>query len=465
WQVLREKLGVSTVLGLTATATRATCASIVDHLHIPDKEAGVISDVPLPENLILSVSRDKARDRALIDLLSGHRFKNCHSIIVYCTRREECTRLASYIRTSLQDWTNPDSKCNKRLSGVAEPYHAGLSAARRKQVQRAFMAGELRIVIATVAFGMGINKPDIRAVIHFNMPKSFESYVQEVGRAGRDGLPAHCHLFLDFEGRDKNELRRHIHANSVDRHVIRKLLQRIFVPCSCVETCPGHEVALSVDETVRSLDLPQENIQTMLCYLELDTNSYIRVLPLAYTHCKILSYKGHRALKFAANNSPPLAMAIALSQRRATFDTSSNRVDFPVVEVAAAIGWDSGLVKSHLKNLEWQKVEDKWRRTGITVEFSDLGFRVLAPGKLSPRQLDEALDSVYSRVENQEKSSLLQLDAVFCALMRVSYPRCQDCSEGVDMSRSEDLKQTIREYFQQKQITWELPTEVIQANN
>nr|CAD7599456.1 unnamed protein product [Timema genevievae] len=260
-------------------------------------------------------------------------------------------------------------------------------------------------------------------------------------------------------GRDKNELRRHIHANSVDRHVIRKLLQRIFVPCSCVETCPGHEVALSVDETVRSLDLPQENIQTMLCYLELDTNSYIRVLPLAYTHCKILSYKGHRALKFAANNSPPLAMAIALSQRRATFDTSSNRVDFPVVEVAAAIGWDSGLVKSHLKNLEWQKVEDKWRRTGITVEFSDLGFRVLAPGKLSPRQLDEALDSVYSRVENQEKSSLLQLDAVFCALMRVSYPRCQDCSEGVDMSRSEDLKQTIREYFQQEQITWELPTE------
>nr|CAD7576750.1 unnamed protein product [Timema californicum] len=430
-QVLRDKLGVSTVLGLTATATRATCASIVDHLHIPDKEAGVISDVPLPENLILSVSRDKARDRALIDLLSGHRFKNCHSIIVYCTRREECTRLASFIRTSLQDWTNPDSKCNKRLSSVAEPYHAGLSATRRKQVQRAFMAGELRIVIATVAFGMGINKPDIRAVIHFNMPKSFESYVQEVGRAGRDGLPAHCHLFLDFEV-NKNELRRHIHANSVDRHVIRKLLQHIFVPCSCVETCPGHEVALSVDETVRSLDLPQENIQTMLCYLELDANSYIRVLPLAYTHCKILSYKGERALKLAANNSPPLAMAIALAQRRATAQTNRNRVDFPVVEVAAAIGWDSGLVKSHLKNLEWQKVEDKWRRTGITVEFSDLGFRVLAPGKLSPRQLDEALDSVYSRVENQEKSSLLQLDAVFCALMRFVTPHSQEaCVERI----------------------------------
>jgi ATP-dependent DNA helicase Q4 len=92
-------------------------------------------------------------------------------------------------------------------------------------------SGKLRIVVATVAFGMGINKNDLRAVIHYNMPSSFERFVQEVGRAGRDGKPAHCHLFLDSQGRDLAELRRHIYSDSVDRHVVRKLLLRIFRPC------------------------------------------------------------------------------------------------------------------------------------------------------------------------------------------------------------------------------------------
>lgn len=66
-------------------------------------------------------------------------------------------------------------------------------------MQNNFMCGELRVVVATVAFGMGLDKSDVRGIIHYNMPKSFESYVQEIGRAGRDGKPAHCHLFLDPE--------------------------------------------------------------------------------------------------------------------------------------------------------------------------------------------------------------------------------------------------------------------------
>jgi len=84
-----------------------------------------------------------------------------------------------------------------KISTIAEAYHAGMTSHRRKIIQKEFMNGKIKIVVATVAFGMGINKPDIRAVIHYNMPSTFEGYVQEVGRAGRDNVTAHCHLFLN----------------------------------------------------------------------------------------------------------------------------------------------------------------------------------------------------------------------------------------------------------------------------
>ena len=87
----------------------------------------------------------------------------------------------------------------RKMEWSADSYHAGMSASQRKRVQNDFMGGRLRIVVATVAFGMGLNKSDVRAIIHYNMPKSFESFVQEIGRAGRDGLPAFCHVFIDKE--------------------------------------------------------------------------------------------------------------------------------------------------------------------------------------------------------------------------------------------------------------------------
>lgn len=89
-------------MGLTATATISTVSSIASELMLDDDPNSIIKDTPLPDNLMLSVSRDKDRDKALIDLLNGNRFKNCSSIIVYCIRREECERIASFIRTTFQ---------------------------------------------------------------------------------------------------------------------------------------------------------------------------------------------------------------------------------------------------------------------------------------------------------------------------------------------------------------------------
>ncbi|XP_043468509.1 ATP-dependent DNA helicase Q4 [Leptopilina heterotoma] len=456
-RVLKEKLGVKTILGLTATATNSTAESIVNHLNIQDKLEGIISDVPMPSNLILTISRDENRNVALIDLLKSERFEKCDSIIVYCTRREECVRIAGLIRVSLQVHGNRESG-NVKVSKIAEAYHAGLSAYRRKIVQKSFMSGETRIVVATVAFGMGINKSNIRSVIHFNMPASFENYVQEIGRAGRDGLPAHCHLFIDpGNDVDKWELRRHIFSNGVDRRTIRLLLQKIFVPCSCVAKnarenglrCPGHEVAIPIDETVQALDITEETISTLLCYLELHPKRFITVLSSAYCTARVSSYGGTNDLKFAAQTSPPLAMAIAQDMKKGKNHENSGFIEFPVIDVAATIGWDSGIVKNHLKNLEWTTVDGKSKRSSISVRYSTLGLRVRTPGDLTEEELDTALNALVERTSSQETMGLKQIEAIHTAVQKYSVPSIKKCLQLDEeiQKKSEDLKEIIRSYF------------------
>ena len=130
-----------------------------------------------------------------MELLQDKKFKSLRSVIIYCNRQQTTERIAQYLRTRLQYVSTYKSKS---LS-IADCYHAGLSTTQRKRVQADFMSGSLNIVVATVAFGMGINKQDVRAVIHYDMPNSFEAYVQEIGRAGRDGLDAFCHTFISFQ--------------------------------------------------------------------------------------------------------------------------------------------------------------------------------------------------------------------------------------------------------------------------
>lgn len=476
-QVLREKLKIKTILGLTATATQQTRESIIKHLGIPDGVDGIISDIPLPDNLVLSASRVEHRDRALLDILKSKRFENCNSIIVYCTRRDECERVAGFLRSTLQSALGIESNVSKKRGRVnwdAEAYHAGMAASRRKTIQNAFMSGNLRVVVATVAFGMGINKSDIRAVIHYNMPKNIESYVQEVGRAGRDGKPAQCHIFLDVKGTDQNELRRHIFTNSIDRHVIRKLLQKIFVPCECVKEntgkrCPGHEVAFSIEDTVSALDIPQENISTLLCYMELSTPKYVTVLKKAYTVCKVMSYSGVKALRQAAQTCAPLAMAIAWDVKKGIVHDNSTVIEFPVVDIASAIGWDSGLVKHMLKNLEWTSENGQSKRSNLTVQFLNLGFRIRAPGDLTDEELDDTLDMLYGRVLSQEKAELvqvnismikssniylftiflkLQLQYLINALKSITLPSSQHAFDVEKILESSNkMKTIIRSYF------------------
>ena len=124
------------------------------------------------------------RDEALLDILRNETFKSFSSIIIYVMFQNQADRLAQFLRM-------------RNLE--AESYHAGLSAETRTTVQGKFSINKLKIVVATVAFGMGINKNNVDAVIHYCMPKSPENYIQEIGRGGRDNRNAYCHTFLSRE--------------------------------------------------------------------------------------------------------------------------------------------------------------------------------------------------------------------------------------------------------------------------
>ncbi|XP_030002338.1 ATP-dependent DNA helicase Q4 isoform X1 [Sphaeramia orbicularis] len=565
-KVLRERLGVQCLLGLTATATMSTALDIARHLDISDEDGIAVRSAAVPPNLNLSVSVDREKDQALVSLLRGDRFGCLDSIIVYCTKRDETVRVAALLRTCLQgvvvkenkqitNSINPAGqkkkelarkKIRKPLKWQAESYHAGLSASERRRVQNNFMCGELRIVVATVAFGMGLDKSDVRGIIHYNMPKSFESYVQEIGRAGRDGEPAHCHLFLDPEGEDLHELRRHIYADTMDYYTVKKLVQKVFPPCKCKQirqkqqeltediddsemlemmdvadqengvnpptqqdtilstnhsqnsnisqllaaqvisvqeekkveqlvqqeaadglsnhtheevigvsdwpkerVCHTHERAIPVQQTVESLDITEEGVETLLCYLELHPQRFVELLHPTMSVCKISCYDGPRQLQKITKICPPIAVVLARRRMAGERVESCNQLEFDVVEVADTMGWQLPLVKRGLRQLQWS-TDRGGGCSGVLVEFSDPSFYFRSYGDLSDDEMDRVCQFLHNRVQEQEKTQLFQLTACFKAFKSVAYQRVSSCVDDLEESRSLELKNLLLEYFEKR---------------
>lgn len=155
------------------------------------------------------------------------------------------------------------------------------------------------------------------------------------------------------------------------------------------------------------------------------------------------------SFRYAAQSCAPLAMAIALDLKKGISHNESSSIEFNVIEVASAIGWDSGVVKYQLKNLEWTTVSGASKRSSLSVQFKDLGFRIRSRGDLTEDELDATLNDLYSRVVLQEKSQLTQLNNVFNGLSSVAYQTFIEAQmDKSNNKRSDQLKCLIREYFQ-----------------
>src|SRR6266850_3559392 len=236
-----KELKAERMLALTATATPSVVENICARFGIP-KECAIVTGFYRP-NLVIWTTPVRAEDRDAL-LLDRLKSREPGTTIVYVTLQKTAARVSALLEGA---------------GHPARPYHAGMEADQRTSVQEWWMTSDKNVVVATIAFGMGIDKANVRYVYHYNLPKSLESYSQEIGRAGRDGGPSIVDLFACAE--DVPVLENFAYGDTPTPRALGSLVEHIFAQSG--------EFDVSLYELSVRYDIRQLVLRTALAYIEL----------------------------------------------------------------------------------------------------------------------------------------------------------------------------------------------------
>jgi ATP-dependent DNA helicase RecQ len=365
---LAERLKVERVLALTATATPDVVNDIAKGFHVPPRN--VVQTGFYRPNLELRVTActERQRKQLIIERLAA---RPAGPAIVYVTLQRTAEQIAELL-------------ANQGYN--ARAYHAGMKTEERTEVQDAFMAASDMIVVATIAFGMGIDKANIRGVYHYNLPKSLENYMQEIGRAGRDGQPAVCELLACRD--DLITLENFSYGDTPTEEAIRAMTRELLNGKDSLE--------LSVYDLSSRHDVRELVVKTLLTYLELK-GVLVPTGPV-YTEFKFqpLTPSVDILKKFNAERAAFIKNLFRCAVKGKTWFT------IDVVKVAEQIGEDRSRIVAALDYLD--------QSGDITLQTAGLKYGYKFASR--PTDASELIEHLVERFARREEHDLARLHKV-----------------------------------------------------
>jgi len=419
---LKSMFGDPVILGLTATSTSKARKDIFSVFGITQEVLINNSCVAIRENIKCTISRTDNKDLDLIKLLESPTYKNLKSIIIYTMFQNQADRVSVLLA---------------RKGMRAESYHGGKSVKDRQSIQKRFMAGKIEVLVATIAFGLGVNKKDVRSVIHYSLPKSVENYVQEIGRSGRDGLDSFCHLFLTKD--DYVKQRCFSYSDGVEEASIWRFLLKVF-GSSGPDFKPSRNniISLNLQDIECDFDMNETQISTLLQYIVLEDRKWIDDFGVFFAEYKIHFTK--TALPELAKTNPFVDLLCKTYP-----GTSKSTFEIDTLSFSRNLG---------ISTQEFNQILIKLKaKREIFFETSNKSFFVKL-GKID-RSDEDAYDDLLETLKSNLCTKLAQLEKVkvdkieemYSCMNQHSYQSITHAIEKGDVENRVDFENRISEYF------------------